>query len=192
MQVFEIAEIAESETIRDEHEPLATQRQGRLSTVNPLRSPSPANMPRLRVNSLRPSDNFQTASPLAQLYQPLIVDGDIVEESEGDHGTLAPSVVSYGPTSRRRLASMVPVQRRNAADQAANSRPFPHSEGDKFSQGMLLSQSPDTESLRNGHAESKKNETDMSKQLEDIENRQRRMESLLSAIAQKLDGGIAT
>ncbi|KAF8630162.1 hypothetical protein AX15_003108 [Amanita polypyramis BW_CC] len=194
--IFEIAELAESDGIHDEDEP-PTQRRRRFSTMSPpdpLRSQTPANvpisLPHLRVNSLRQPDNLQPASPLAQLYQPLVFDSDIVEESEGDYGTLAPSVVSYGPTSRRRLTSMVPIQRRNAPDQAISSKPFPSAEEDKLSPNMPLSQSPqEIDSLGNGQAEPK-SKVDMNKQLEDIENRQRRMENILNMIVQKLDGGI--
>lgn len=43
-------------------------------------------------------------SPLAQIYQPLVVDDDIVDGDQ-DNQTAQPSI-SYGPVTRRRLSSM--------------------------------------------------------------------------------------
>ena len=43
-------------------------------------------------------------SPLAQIYQPLVVDDDIVDGDQDDQ--LAQPSISYGPASRRRLSSM--------------------------------------------------------------------------------------
>lgn len=43
-------------------------------------------------------------SPLAQIYQPLIVDDDLRDEQPAE--LTQPNMVSYGPASRRRLSSM--------------------------------------------------------------------------------------
>lgn len=43
-------------------------------------------------------------SPLAQIYQPLVVDDDLLEEQAPEQST--PNLVSYGPATRRRLSSM--------------------------------------------------------------------------------------
>ena len=86
-------------------------------------------LPRARLNSIvtRGLDVAQAAaSPLAQIFQPLIVDDDLIPEeqaqipvdgssaqpghAEGNGGAPAPSpggaLVSYGPATRRRLMSM--------------------------------------------------------------------------------------
>lgn len=44
-------------------------------------------------------------SPLAQIYQPLVVDDDLRDDEEPSELT-QPNMVSYGPVSRRRLSSM--------------------------------------------------------------------------------------
>ncbi|KAK2463515.1 hypothetical protein APHAL10511_004266 [Amanita phalloides] len=195
--VFEIAELAETDGVHEEHESRPAQRPRRLSvksTINAGRSASPlnipSNLPRLRRNSARPPDSFHAPSPLAQLYQPLLVDNDAVDECDEDRGTLAPSVVSYGPTTKRRLTSVIPTQRRNIPDLTLNSRQLPPMERDKLSPPNILSQSPEqVEMLGNGQAESKNNGSpDVGKTLEEMEKRQRRMEELLNVIAYKLEG----
>ncbi|KAL5531360.1 hypothetical protein ACEPAG_4237 [Sanghuangporus baumii] len=45
-------------------------------------------------------------SPLAQIYQPLVVDDDIVEEEAEPSQTMQPSNLNYAPGMRRRLSSM--------------------------------------------------------------------------------------
>lgn len=45
-------------------------------------------------------------SPLAQIYQPLIVDDDIAEEESEPSPNGQQNIVSYGPAMRRRLSSM--------------------------------------------------------------------------------------
>jgi len=64
-------------------------------------------------------------SPLAQIFQPLVVDDDIIPEEEplnsnnsnmtthGMSSSPPPAGVSYGPASRRRLSSMQSMHRRN-------------------------------------------------------------------------------
>ena len=79
-------------------------------------NPAPNQPPlRARVNSMTGPQNF--TSPLAQIFQPLVVDDDLMEEDDnaseassppqnmGVHFPSPPGV-SYGPASRRRLSSM--------------------------------------------------------------------------------------
>ncbi|KAJ4466152.1 hypothetical protein C8J55DRAFT_527523 [Lentinula edodes] len=81
--------------------------------------------PRTRVNSIM-SRGMEAAqsftSPLAQIYQPLVVDDDLPLASDESLDQV-PSVpqggaplISYGPTTRRRLSSMQGVHRRNTSD----------------------------------------------------------------------------
>ncbi|THH05416.1 hypothetical protein EW145_g4818 [Phellinidium pouzarii] len=51
------------------------------------------------------ASNF--TSPLAQIYQPLVVDDDLVDEqAPGPASPTQPNFLSYGPVTRRRLSSM--------------------------------------------------------------------------------------
>ncbi|KAJ3881622.1 hypothetical protein F5051DRAFT_396490 [Lentinula edodes] len=81
--------------------------------------------PRTRVNSIM-SRGMEAAqsftSPLAQIYQPLVVDDDLPLASDESLDQV-PSVpqggaplISYGPTTRRRLSSMQGAHRRNTSD----------------------------------------------------------------------------
>lgn len=87
------------------------------------RDPSPV-LPQQRVNSMlhRGTEVATTfTSPLAQIFQPLVVDNDIFgEDAEPEPSRLGiPGGVSYGPASRRRLS----VKQRSAAaaDSATNT-----------------------------------------------------------------------
>ncbi|KAF5350239.1 hypothetical protein D9758_007832 [Tetrapyrgos nigripes] len=86
-------------------------------------SPHPI-IPRPRINSVlnRGIEVAQSfTSPLAQIFQPLIVDDDgVPQESEQ-----AEPLISYGPASRRRLSSM--TRRTTAADAASPRAMFPRS-----------------------------------------------------------------
>lgn len=76
-------------------------------------SPPPADGPRARLTSMvaKGAAELATAftSPLAQIYQPLVVDDDLVEDDNAPPPSSSPSQgqVSYGPAMRRRrLSSM--------------------------------------------------------------------------------------
>lgn len=87
-----------------------------------LQPPVHIQLPRPRVNSIitRGLDMAQAAaSPLAQIFQPLIVDDDLIPEEQGPesanntpgpaghgNGGGPPALVSYGPATRRRLMSL--------------------------------------------------------------------------------------
>ncbi|KAH9940898.1 uncharacterized protein BXZ73DRAFT_42553 [Epithele typhae] len=84
-------------------------------------APAPVPPPRQRINSIL-TRGFEVAqaaaSPLAQIFQPLVVDDDILPEEDEDdedggsgsgagHGLSAsPPALSYGPAMRRRLMSL--------------------------------------------------------------------------------------
>ncbi|KAI0644236.1 hypothetical protein C8Q79DRAFT_974910 [Trametes meyenii] len=80
----------------------------------PAPQPHHIALPRTRVNSVltRGLELAQSASsPLAQIFQPLVVDDDLAaeERSQSDAGTPGASgaaAISYGPATRRRLSSM--------------------------------------------------------------------------------------
>ncbi|KAL1726221.1 hypothetical protein EV714DRAFT_255095 [Schizophyllum commune] len=87
-----------------------------LQSPTAVMNPAPNQPPlRTRVNSMTGPQNF--TSPLAQIFQPLVVDDDLMEEDDnaseassppqnmGVHFPSPPGV-SYGPASRRRLSSM--------------------------------------------------------------------------------------
>jgi hypothetical protein len=72
-------------------------------------SPGPQIRHRITTSLNRPLDTTVQASPLAQLYHPVIVDEVIPEDSQPHAGTR--DAVSYGPVSRRRLSSATTLQR---------------------------------------------------------------------------------
>jgi len=89
---------------------------------------SPHPIPRPRVNSvlnrgLEVAQSF--TSPLAQIFQPLIVDDDGIPEDSEQNSGHAPPMISYGPASRRRLSSM--TGRRMTSDPSASRHAFPRS-----------------------------------------------------------------
>ncbi|KAL1747848.1 hypothetical protein HDZ31DRAFT_30933 [Schizophyllum fasciatum] len=95
----------------------ATKRRPSTPVHSPTAVPPMQGQPplRIRANSIQGPQNF--TSPLAQIFQPLIVDDDLLEEEDnasevssppqatGVHFPSPPGV-SYGPASRRRLSSM--------------------------------------------------------------------------------------
>ncbi|KAI0073518.1 hypothetical protein K474DRAFT_1686181 [Panus rudis PR-1116 ss-1] len=101
---------------RDHHHGATDQRPSpsssprKAESTTPQRAPLP--LPRARINSIlsRGMDLMQnTASPLAQVFQPLIMD-DYPESADQPQTPTADSppapLVSYGPATRRRLSSM--------------------------------------------------------------------------------------
>ncbi|KAF8216497.1 hypothetical protein K438DRAFT_2007356 [Mycena galopus ATCC 62051] len=152
----------------------------------------PGNGQRNRVTSLmhRGAEVAHTfTSPLAQIFQPLVVDDGGIPQDNAAHGQHHPSSspvgpappptgVSYGPAYRRRLSSM---------HQSEGARTlFPGGGGDD-----PFSASPDerAESLPTaGEMEENKENKDVEwmRRLESMEARQERIEALLERIAQGL------
>ncbi|TFK39792.1 hypothetical protein BDQ12DRAFT_722005 [Crucibulum laeve] len=172
-------------------------------TQAPADSP-PRPIPRPRVHSVlvRTADSSQNfPSPLAQVFQPLVVDEDIPEEESEDTATAAPSGVSYGPASRRRLASIQSMHKRPGDSlltqvQSNVMKRFPVM-GKGSPPHDILSRSPDAlpmaDRLASGETkvETEDNITEMgqwTKRLEEIERRQGRIEILLTQIADNIKG----
>jgi hypothetical protein len=127
-------------------------------------------------------------SPLAQIFQPLVVDEEIPEEAEPSSSLHIPSGISYGPASRRKISLM---QRSPAADSAASlAHRFPTMGNHKGmdEDGHLSS---DVDSAHKGPetAEQVQEEesatggiTQWTKRLETLEQGQKRIEDLLAQL----------
>lgn len=174
-------------------------------TTSPQRMPrhsspsKPIPQARARLNSTMNHDNF---SPLAQVFNPLLVEDD----HNMDQGPSMVPGISYGPVTRRRLTSFV-ASNRNVAPEILSHSHSNHSKkfptlSDKSSpseQGILRSASQDL--LRPPHistateikdAEEDTGETQeqsiIISRLEEIEKRQQRIESLLAHISENING----
>ncbi len=139
----------------------------------PDRSPGPQVRHRLATSQTRPLDAPAQPSPLAQLYQPVVVDEVIPEDSQPYLGTR--DAVSYGPVSRRRLSSATTLQRM-----------IPLSREDD-----MIAQSPDQRSDLLGEPETAEEteereatlgSLEWEKRLETIERGQKRIEDLLTEV----------
>lgn len=193
------------------------QQQPAAASAEPSSSSPPRHIPvpgaRNRVTSLmhRGADAAQTfTSPLAQIFQPLVVDdGGIPEDSVPtvQHNSTPvpssgpappPAGVSYGPAYRRRLSS-VHVQPGHAQGQSGHSHGQfghrrPSSEGPRmlFPTGAgaddPFSGSPDDRSASLPTAEDveEKKDVEWMQRLEKMEARQERIEGLLERIARDL------
>ena len=128
----------------------------------------------------RGAETFHTsASPLAQNFQPLMVDDDIPEE-QAPHSSLTIPAISYGPASRRRQSVM---QRSPVADSAVHMA----QRSSMMDNQVSLPGSPEAAS----HAEPataeeiterKTSETlssELTQRLEQLEQGQKRIEELL-------------
>ncbi|KAK7012208.1 hypothetical protein R3P38DRAFT_3019877 [Favolaschia claudopus] len=168
--------------------------------------PHPPPAPRTRLNSLmqRGAEAAHPfTSPLAQLFQPLIVDdGGIPEDAEvppaqqpttlSPSGPVAPpSGVSYGPAYRRRLSSMHHVRDHSHMSSGHHIRQnseaprmlFPTGGGDD-----PFSASPDqhTESIPPAGDIEEKGNVEWMRRLEKMEAAQARIEALLEKIAREV------
>ncbi|KAF7370601.1 hypothetical protein MSAN_00692800 [Mycena sanguinolenta] len=177
--------------------------------ARPAPTPSPSHHPsqpgpRTRVTSLihRGAEVAHTfTSPLAQIFQPLVVDDGGIPQDNGANGQHNPPAspigpvpphagVSYGPASRRRLSSM------HVRDQSGHALHGPgHT---RQSSGMLFPAggggddpfyaSPDqrTGSLPTAEEVEENKDVDWMRRLENMESRQERIEALLEEIAQAI------
>ncbi|KII87361.1 hypothetical protein PLICRDRAFT_42989 [Plicaturopsis crispa FD-325 SS-3] len=193
-----------NDDLRQRRMSIMSQRR-RSSGNHQKRSPSPHRaerppvspttaIPRQRVNSvLHRGAEMATSftSPLAQIFQPLVVDEDIPEDPSAHPG----GPVSYGPASRRRLSSMQSVQRRTPTDnhlsqvQSLGLRKFP-SQGSGSRHEPPLSESPkenDGGIKPVGQIEEdEKNSGSLSQwsqRLNTIEESQRRIEAMLAQLS---------
>ncbi|KAG7093687.1 hypothetical protein E1B28_007345 [Marasmius oreades] len=196
-------------------------------------SPSHHIAPRARVNSvMKKGTEFSQSftSPLAQIYQPLVVDNVPLDDETGSQpfpvssspgNGPPPPLISYGPASRRRLSST--IHRRTTSDvhralstnagvrrSQSQRRPSPTSalgatQSPSVEQGVnkspdmaVLSESPPP--MSSSHEQSslptvgqvlEENDTDSAQspwniRFDEIESRQRRIESLLETIVDSL------
>ena len=182
-------------------------------TIPEVPTKGPAHQPpmRPRINSLvNPATS--SASPLALLFQPLIVDDDVITEDQEDNQNpqKAPNLLSYGPASRRRLVSLGPKRRgRTLAEtspaaltqnrwQHPDTRQLSHSltrsdDGDRFSRSPGPIQiNPSTSSVLETAGqvledeEREGGETGLSRRLEVMEERQRRIEEMLIKLTENI------
>lgn len=166
---------------------------------------------RPRINSLvNPSTS--SASPLAMLFQPLFVEEDVIAEDQEDNQNplKAPNLLSYGPASRRRLISLGPKRRgRTFAEtspvssamnrwQRPDTRQPSNSltrsdDGDRFSGSLDPNQvNPSTLSIPETAGQILEDEDrdggepGLSKRLEMMEERQKRIEAMLTKLVESL------
>jgi len=130
-------------------------------------------------------------SPLAQIFQPLVVDDDIRQSVEPEPSLLGiPSGVSYGPASRRRHSVM---QRSAAVDHVTNTfQRFPSMGSYLSTQEGHLSSSPDVDPERREPETAEEVQEEelstggmmqWSKRLRNLEEGQKRIEDLLVSIS---------
>lgn len=143
-----------------------------------------------RVNSqLHRPDMTPGMSPLAQVFQPLVMDDDV---SKDEHPQSPPvHFVSYGPASRRRLASMQsmrhPTNLPNPTPTAQRRPPWPvtGSRREPSDDPGSLSGSPEQNAQPETAEEAEENSFEESsmvrwfKHMERMEERQKRIEDIL-------------
>ncbi|PCH44315.1 hypothetical protein WOLCODRAFT_165062 [Wolfiporia cocos MD-104 SS10] len=180
------------------------------SSIKSERQAGPSSIPpppRQRLTSIvtRGLDMTQSlTSPLAQVFQPLIMDED--DHSEEHQVEFGHPVVSYGPASRRRLSSMQrrptgmshgvdPSSGPSQSHNALGLKRFPTMTSPGNRSGItnqLLSSSPDarpgSESLETAEevAEDADPMSRWGKRLEGMEERQKRIETMLLELMNKL------
>ncbi|KAF8966304.1 hypothetical protein BDZ97DRAFT_1808888 [Flammula alnicola] len=157
-------------------------------------SSPPKAIPRARLDSMMNRGNEgQTFSPLAQVFNPLLVDDDGMRESY-------PVVqgVSYGPATRRRLTSMQSSQKRATSETFANILHNAQAKKSSIEHGILRTQSPEPTTQHPGPATAQEirdmedttgenaEQSAFSSRLDDIERRQGRIESLLVEISNSI------
>ena len=177
----------------------------------PTKGPAYPVPARPRINSVV-NPVTSSASPLALLFQPLVVDDDVITEDQEDNQNppKAPNILSYGPASRRRLVSLGPRRRSRALTETSpvastlnrwqrpDSRQPSHSltrsdDGDQISMGPDPGQiNPSTSSVHETAGqvledeERDGGEPGLSRRLEMMEERQRRIEAMLVKLTENL------
>lgn len=149
-----------------------------------------------------------SASPLALLFQPIVVEEEAVADDPQDdnQNPVKPSsLLSYGPASRRRLISIGPRRRDRAETSSAASalnrwqhdtRHLSRSstrsdEGDQFYRSPdpinpSTSSMPETAAQAQEEEERDGGEPGLSRRLEVMEERQRRIEEMLMKLTEHL------
>lgn len=173
----------------------------------PQSSSPPRAIPRLRLNSVVNRGVDATAfSPLAQVFQPLVVDEDPFKATANNaanaSGSLFPLGISYGPASRRRLTSIQSMHRGaheplQTQLQLNTGKKFPligrGSPKDRegpFKRDISLERMPETvtevKEQEGASGTNNPGEVQWLERLTQIEQRQARIEDLLSQIAKNV------
>ena len=145
-----------------------------MSSIKP--DGSPGRQARHRILN-RAVESVAQASPLAQLFQPLIVDEAIPENTYLNAGTR--DGVSYGPVSRRRLSSATTLQR-VAPTSRENENEVVSSPGQGPGWSGLLWEPETAEETQ--EEEAGLGSLEWARRLDSIEKRQKRIEGLLGDI----------
>lgn len=152
---------------------------------------SPGRQARHRVTSVlnRPVDTTSQASPLAQLFQPVIVDEAIPEDTHPYARTR--DVVSYGPASRRRMSSATTLHKIIPTTRESENEIMSSPEQGPGEQSGLLWEPETAEETQ--EEESTLGSLEWARRLDSIERRQKRMEDLLgdilAVVGRSDDGG---
>ncbi|KIK61773.1 hypothetical protein GYMLUDRAFT_576703 [Collybiopsis luxurians FD-317 M1] len=167
-------------------------------------------IPRNRVNSIltRGQEVVQSfTSPLAQIYQPLVVDDDMpINDSSQDQSLQVPSantLIRHGPITRRRLSSISGGHRRTTSDAGHRLHRTPPQTSPSMQEVMsgadgVISESPPGLSPRGldlptvGQVQEQEGGIGGAPQwadrMERLEKRQEKIEQLLEMIAKDLKG----
>jgi hypothetical protein len=142
------------------------------SSLKPDSSPGRQARYRITTSLNLPAESAVQASPLAQLFQPLIVDEVIPEDGQPSTGPR--ERVSYGPMSRRRLSSATTLQRMIPTSREGDSAVMMHTPDQRS--GALWG--PET-AEETEEKESMLGNMEWARRLDAIESRQKRIEELL-------------
>jgi len=207
--IFEIEEEYESALdIGESESNFEVQRQRRVIPIPRPRPspsftsqntpPSPSNMPasaRARLGSVVPKsiDAVQTlTSPLAQVFQPLVVDDNVPETTKPSTGPIS---ISYGPATRRRVSSMQSTRPRypeslNQAQTNAMKRfppkPSPAEQSVLMQNLEERGESPSMERKDTAETGNDVGIINWMRRMEQMETRQERIESLLIQMAKDI------
>jgi hypothetical protein len=151
------------------------------SSRKPDSSPGPQARHHVTTALTRPAETTVQASPLAQLFQPLIVDEVIPENGQPNPGTR--EGVSYGPLSRRRLSSATTLQRMLVPGRESDSSGLMQSP-EQRSASLEPETAEETE-----EKESTVGNLELSRRLDSVEKTQKRIEDLLIEVVSRMRVG---
>jgi hypothetical protein len=206
--VFELEEEFDSALdTADNNDDFSIQDQRRFSGASMRRgrplppSSPPKAVPGARITSTNRGIEAQSFSPLAQVFNPVVIEEDVMRDPNLSAGSLVPGI-SYGPATRRKMSSIQPSHRRLQPDPLLTQ--FQSNQPRRFHTTSVKNSPPERVFLRSrsqGHdtldramtlVENKDREDDMGegleqsaimKRLDDIEERQERIESLLHELS---------
>lgn len=219
--IFEIEEDFESaldtgEGAHDVYSQSQSQRRFSGASISPPAPPPqpqssspPRAIPRLRVNSAVNRGADATAfihSPLAQVFQPLVVDEDRFKTTTNNAtNALFPTGISYGPASRRRLTSIQsmhrgahePLQTQLQLNTGKKfpiiARGSPKDREGPFRRELSSERMPETvtevKEQEDASGTNNPGQAQWLERLTQIEQRQARIENLLSQIAKNIGNG---